>query len=79
MKGSVYSEADFSTFNLAWGIHKMHPDFNVRLEKERKCFHFLGNDKICVLELKYKGKRFDITVSRLSLKKSKCPRGTIFL
>lgn len=69
-----HSEADFQ-HSLAWEIHKMHPNFNIRLEKREEINgeefyldifitpkHF-RSDKICALELKYKTKRLKITIS----------------
>lgn len=42
-------------------------------------FSFFRKRQDLRFRIEYEGKRFDITVSRLSLKKSKCPGGTIFL
>ena len=49
----------------------MHPNFNIRLEKREEVngeelyldVFIFRNDKICALELKYKTKRLDITIS----------------
>jgi hypothetical protein len=65
-----HSEADFQ-YSLAWEIHEMHPDLNIRLEKREEIngeelyldIFIFGNDKIFALELKYKTKRLDITIS----------------
>ena len=69
-----HSEADFQ-HSLAWKIHKMYPNPNIRLEKREEINgeefyldifiapkHF-RSDKICALELKYKTKRLKITIS----------------
>ena len=64
-----HSEADFQ-HSLAWEIHEMYPDFNIRLEKREEIngeeiyldiFIFKSN-KIYALELKYKTKRLKITI-----------------
>ena len=73
-----HSEADFQ-HSLAWKIHEMYPDLNIRLEKREKiskneniyldAFIFKNsenpekNPKICALELKYKTKDLDVTIS----------------
>jgi hypothetical protein len=65
-----HSEADFQ-YSLAWEIHEMHPDLNIRLEKREEIngeelyldIFIFGTDKIFALELKYKTKRLDITIS----------------
>jgi len=65
-----HSEADFQ-YSLAWEIHEIHPDFNIRLEKREEIngeelyldIFIFKNGKICALELKYKTKRLEITIS----------------
>ncbi len=65
-----HSEADFQ-YSLAWEIHKMYPSFNIRLEKReevnREEFYLdifiFRNNEIYTLELKYKTKKLDITIS----------------
>ena len=65
-----HSEADFQ-HSLAWEIHEMYPNLNIRLEKREEingeelyldAFIF-KNSKICALELKYKTKNLDVTIS----------------
>ena len=64
-----HSEADFQ-HSLAWKIHEIYPDFNVRLEKREEIngeelyldIFIPGNDKVYALELKYKTKKLDITI-----------------
>ena len=65
-----HSEADFQ-HSLAWEIHEMHPDLNIRLEKREEIngedLHldiFIFRDgEVCALELKYKTKRLKVTIS----------------
>ena len=65
-----HSEADFQ-HSLAWEIHEMHPDLNIRLEKREEIngedlhldIFIFRNSKVCALELKYKTKRLKVTIS----------------
>ena len=64
-----HSEADFQ-HSLAWEIHELRPDLNIRLEKREEIkgeplyldIFIFNNDKdeVYALELKYKTKRIDV-------------------
>lgn len=65
-----HSEADFQ-HALAWRIHEKHPDLNIRLEKrmilegEKNYFDVFAfkDNKIVVVEVKYKTKNLDTVVN----------------
>lgn len=66
-----HSEADFQCA-LAWEIHEMYSDFNIRLEKKEEIYgkeiypdiFIFKKDRIYILELKYKTRELKITMPK---------------